>query len=109
VLGRIGLKPIELVEGPAEVPYWVLPRARGRRLAATSLAVLADWLFAAIGLHRIELTHSTLHPASCRAAERASFQLEGVKRQEALHPDGRHDMHLHARLASDSADRAPSG
>ena len=49
VLGRIGLKRIELVELLAEVSYWVLPRARGCRVAATALSALADWLFVESG------------------------------------------------------------
>jgi ribosomal-protein-alanine N-acetyltransferase len=102
VIGRIGLRRLELADGLAEVAYWVLPRARGRRVAAKALCALSDWLFDSVGLHRIELMHSTLNPVSCRVAELASFRLEGVKRQETLHPDGWHDMHLHARLAEDS-------
>jgi ribosomal-protein-alanine N-acetyltransferase len=108
VLGRIGLKRVELAEGLAEVSYWVLPHARGHHVASKALCALSDWLFGELGLHRIELLHSTLNPASCRVAELASFRLEGVKRQEALHPDGWHDMHLHARLADDP-DRAAPG
>jgi hypothetical protein len=70
-------------------------------VASKALCALSDWLFGELGLHRIELMHSTLNPTSCRVAELASFQLEGVKRQEALLPDGWHDMHLHARLADE--------
>ncbi len=108
VLGRMGVRRVELAEGLAEVTYWVLPHARGRRVASTALRALSDWLFGEVGLHRIELMHSTLNPASCRVAELASFGLEGVKRQEGLHPDGWHDMHIHARLSGDGeADAAP--
>jgi hypothetical protein len=28
--------------------------------------------------------------------------LEGTKRSEAVHSDGRHDMHLHARIRGDA-------
>jgi RimJ/RimL family protein N-acetyltransferase len=101
VLGRIAARRIELERGLAEVGYWVLPHARGRGVASRALSGLCGWLFDEVGLHRLELMHSTLNPASCRVAQLASFQLEGTKRQEALHQDGWHDMHLHARLASD--------
>ncbi|HVB43153.1 MAG TPA: GNAT family protein [Streptosporangiaceae bacterium] len=46
--------------------------------------------------------HSTMNPASCRVAGNAGFAYEGTKRREALHRDGWHDMHLHARLADDA-------
>jgi RimJ/RimL family protein N-acetyltransferase len=62
--------------------------------------VVSRWAFA-FGLHRIEVHHSTRNPASCRVAERAGYPLEGTKRSQALHTDGWHDMHLHARLATD--------
>ncbi|MFI7606432.1 GNAT family N-acetyltransferase [Micromonospora sp. NPDC049366] len=102
VLGQISLRRLDLAEGLAEVSYWVLPAARGRRVAPSALAALAGWSFTVLGLHRVELAHSTANPASCRVAERAGFAAEGTKRAEALHTDGWHDMHLHARLATDA-------
>ena len=36
-----------------------------------------------------------------RVATRAGFRLEGTKRGDALHADGWHDMHLHARVSCD--------
>jgi ribosomal-protein-alanine N-acetyltransferase len=101
VLGQISLRRIELTEGLAEISYWVLPAARGRHLAARALQLVSRWAFEVVGLHRIEVQHSTRNAASCRVAERAGFPVEGTKRSQALHADGWHDMHLHARLATD--------
>lgn len=101
VLGQIGLRRLDLTDGLGEVSYWVLPAARGRRLAARALCALSEWVFDELGLHRFELAHSTLNEASCRVAGRAGFAYEGTKRSEALHADGWHDMHLHARLSDD--------
>jgi len=42
-----------------------------------------------------------MNPASCRVAGNAGYGFEGIKRREALHADGWHDMHLHARLIDD--------
>jgi ribosomal-protein-alanine N-acetyltransferase len=100
VLGQISLRTIYLDEGAAEVSYWALPAARGLRIAQRALAAATAWSFDELGLHRIELNHSTQNPASCCVAERAGYVAEGVKRSEALHTDGWHDMHLHARIAS---------
>lgn len=100
-VGRIGLKHLDLADGAAEVAYWVLPAARGRGVATRAVAALARWCFADVGLHRLELLHSTANPASCRVAARTGFAYEGTKRREALHADGWHDMHLHARLRDD--------
>lgn len=101
VAGQIGLRHIDLYEGMAAISYWVLPSARGQRIAPRALTALTDWSFTELGLHRLELSHSTANPASCRVADRSGFPPEGTKRGEARHTDGWHDMHLHARLATD--------
>jgi RimJ/RimL family protein N-acetyltransferase len=102
VVGQFSLRHIDLAEGLAQVSYWVLPGARGRRVAPRALSAGAAWSFATLGLHRVEVSHSTGNLASCRVAEFAGFPAEGTKRGSALHADGWHDMHLHARLASDA-------
>lgn len=99
VAGQVSLRRIDLAEGLAEVSYWVLPHARGRRVAGRALRTLTGWSFGTLGLHRVEVCHSTANPASCRVADRAGYLLEGTKRGEARHTDGWHDMHLHARVA----------
>ncbi len=96
--GQISLRRVHLGDGLAEVSYWVLPAARGRRIAPRALTALAGWCFGELGLHRIEVQHSTANPASCRVAEQAGFAAEGTKRSEALHADGWHDIHLHAKI-----------
>ncbi len=102
VVGQAGLRHVDLVEGSASVSYWVLPAARGRRIAPRALGVLTDWSFGTLGLHRLQLSHSTANAASCRVAQHAGFVAEGTKRGNARHADGWHDMHLHARLCTDS-------
>lgn len=101
VAGQISLRTIDLREGLAEVSYWVLPAARGRRTASRALGALTEWAFGRLGLHRIEVLHSTANEASCRVATAAGYRLEGTKRSEAKHADGWHDMHLHARIVGD--------
>ena len=101
LVGRITYRSIDLTDGSAEVGYWVVPEARGRRIASRALTVASAWMLDVIGLHRIWLVHSVQNVASCRVAERAGFVAEGTMRDQARHADGWHDMHLHARLARD--------
>jgi RimJ/RimL family protein N-acetyltransferase len=101
VTGQISLRRVDLAEGLAEVSYWVLPGARGRRIAPRALSAVTAWSFATLRMHRVELNHSTANIASCRVAQCAGFPAEGTKRGEARHADGWHDMHLHARLDAD--------
>jgi RimJ/RimL family protein N-acetyltransferase len=101
IAGQISLRRIDLADGIAEISYWTLPADRGHGVAARSLAMVSEWSFADLGLHRLEVFHSTQNEPSCRVATKAGFPAEGTKRSEALHPDGWHDMHMHARVAGD--------
>ncbi len=97
-VGRVSLHGLDLRDGCAKAGYWVLPEARGRGLATRALLALTGWAFDELGLHRIELEHSTANTISCRVALRAGFRAEGTRRGAVLHDDGWHDMHMHARL-----------
>lgn len=101
VLGRIAMRGFDFADGLAGCAYWVLPHARGAGVAARALIALSEWGLGPAGFHRLHLDHSTRNEASCRVATRAGFRLEGTKRGSAVHADGRHDMHLHARLRDD--------
>ncbi|MFE0462403.1 GNAT family N-acetyltransferase [Kitasatospora sp. NPDC058965] len=98
VLGRIATKSWNLDDGVGGVGYWVLPPARGAGVATGAVNALSAWALDRIGFHRLQLDHSTRNPASCRVAEKCGFLLEGTMRGAAVHDDGRHDMHLHARV-----------
>ncbi|MER8264899.1 GNAT family N-acetyltransferase [Streptomyces griseus] len=101
VLGRMALRGLDFADGVANAAYWVLPAARGAGVASRALAVLSAWALEDIGFHRLELDHSTRNHASCRVAAKAGYRLEGTRRNAAVHDDGRHDMHLHARVRGD--------
>jgi RimJ/RimL family protein N-acetyltransferase len=97
-IGRAALTRVDLAGGHGEISYWVLPERRGQGVATDAVSALAGWGFADLGLHRLELRHSTDNPASCRVATNAGFALEGTMGGAQLHADGWHDKHLHARL-----------
>lgn len=101
VIGQISLRCIDLENGAGELSYWILPHGRGANVAPKALCELSSWVFGSAGFHRLELAHSVNNPASCRVAQKSGYPAEGVKRQQVHHADGWHDMHTHARLASD--------
>ncbi|MFJ8608082.1 GNAT family N-acetyltransferase [Streptomyces sp. NPDC093675] len=101
VLGRIALRGLDFDDGTAGVAYWVLPAARGAGAASHGLLALTAWALDEVGFCRLELDHSTRNHASCRVATKSGYLLEGTKRSAAVHDDGRHDMHLHARIRGD--------
>jgi [ribosomal protein S5]-alanine N-acetyltransferase len=97
LLGRISLNPMNLQDGEAEIGYWVRSAARGRGVAVNAVNALTSWAYR-VGFHRVIIHHSTANPASCSVARRAGFDLEGTRKSALMHPDGWHDMHLHARI-----------
>lgn len=101
VVGHVGFRRIDRRDACAGISYWTLPAARGRGVAVRAAVAASAWMMAHAGLHRIQLTHSTLNAASCRVAVKAGFVAEGVARSSGLHADGWHDMHVHARIAGD--------
>lgn len=100
-IGQISLRRIDLDNGSGEFSYWILPQGRGANVAPKALSELSTWAFGSAGFHRLELAHSVNNPASCRVAHKSGYPAEGVKRQQVRHADGWHDMHTHARLATD--------
>lgn len=103
VMGRVTIYT-NLEDGYGEVSYWVLPAARGRRVATRACVVATRWAHG-LGLHRIQLEHSTRNEASGCVARRAGFIEEGVRRGANLHDDGWHDMRLYSHLATDPLNR----
>ncbi|MFF0222842.1 GNAT family N-acetyltransferase [Streptomyces sp. NPDC004629] len=103
-LGHVAVNAIDHALRLARVGYWVLPEARGQRVATRALAVAARWAFTELGMHRLELGHALGHDASCRIAQNCGFPYEGTLR-DAMFAAERHDafrdVHLHARLATD--------
>lgn len=103
LVGRMSLRAVDLEDGLADLGYWVIAAARGRAIAPRALVAVSDWAFNELGLHRIELEHSTRNHASCRVAEKTGYLLAGTKRSQSLHDDGWHDVHLHVRLGQEGA------
>ena len=102
LVGSMSLFEIDRKTLDCQVGYWVAAPARGRGIAGSALAAAARFAFGALELNRVELFHAVGNEASCRAAQRAGFVLEGTHRQSYRYGDGQlRDEHSHARLASD--------
>ena len=102
LVGRTGL--FRFRDGPdtAELGYGVHPAHRRRGVAVAAVATAVGYGTDVLGLHRIELVHAVGNVASCAVATRSGFAYEGIERSSLDHDDGPpHDMHRHARLATD--------
>jgi ribosomal-protein-alanine N-acetyltransferase len=100
LVGRVALYT-DLQAGTGEIAYWVLPDARGQRVAARAGAALTTWGHETLGLYRILLEHAVGNLGSCGVARSLGYELEGTARALQLLADGRHDVHLHVHLHTD--------
>jgi RimJ/RimL family protein N-acetyltransferase len=91
VLGGGSLYDVDLEQGRAAVGYWLAGEARGRGVATHAVRLVARWVFAELGLARLELTCGPDNEASQRVAERCGFVREGVLRSHIPFKSGRRD------------------
>jgi RimJ/RimL family protein N-acetyltransferase len=102
LIGRVGLHRFDEGCRSAEIGYGVHPAFRRRGVALRAVTAATSYAFTTLNLARISLVHATGNAASCSVARAGGFAFEGVERSSLDHGDGvRHDMHRHARLATD--------
>ncbi|MGI5245320.1 GNAT family N-acetyltransferase [Dactylosporangium sp. CA-139066] len=105
VLGAIGWRPGR--DNTAEIGYWVVPAARGRRVASTAVELLSAELFQT-DFQRLYLQTALTNVASQRVAIAAGFTREGIARGASRWRDGtRYDTVVWARLADDPPGPSP--
>lgn len=73
--------------------YWVVSRVAGRWIAPTAVAMLGDYGFGALGLHRLELGIRPENTASIAVARKLHMREEGM-RPHYLHINGAWRDHL---------------
>ena len=98
VLGGVSLYKVRLDHGRAAVGYWLAPGARGRGAATHAVRLLARWVFAELGLARLELTCGADNEASQHVAERCGFSREGLLRSHVPFKGARRDSVIYSLL-----------
>ena len=71
----------------AVIGYWVVPEVAGKGVTPTAVALISDYLFNVVGLHRIEIDIRPENIASLRVVEKLGFRYEGLK-QRYIHING---------------------
>jgi ribosomal-protein-alanine N-acetyltransferase len=89
--------------GTVEIGYWLIERARGRRLASRAVALLARWALTEARLARVEALVDPDNVASQRVLESAGFRREGHLRSYLVFETGRADALIYSLLPSDLA------
>jgi ribosomal-protein-alanine N-acetyltransferase len=89
--------------GTVDIGYWLIERARGRRLASRAVALLARWALTDAGLARVEALVEPENSASQRVLESVGFRNEGHLRSYLVFNEGRADALIYSLLPSDLA------
>ena len=89
----------------ASIGYWVSEHVAGRGVAPTAVALAADYCFAELGLHRIEVNIRPENAPSLRVVAKLGLRDEGV-RVAYLHIQGRWCDH---RTFAVTAEEVPGG
>jgi ribosomal-protein-serine acetyltransferase len=79
--GSLGCHTIDWANRNCSIGYWLDQQQQGKGLITRCCAVLLDYLFDELGLHRVEIRCGTGNTRSCAIPERLGFTREGVLRQ----------------------------
>ena len=71
----------------AVIGYWVVPEVAGKGITPTAVALVSDYLYNVVGLHRIEIDIRPENSASLRVVHKLGFRYEGLK-QRYIHING---------------------
>lgn len=69
------------------IGYWVAPEVAGKQITPTAVALVCDYLFNVVGIHRIEIDIRPENLASLRVVEKLGFRFEGLK-ERYIHING---------------------
>jgi ribosomal-protein-alanine N-acetyltransferase len=87
--------------GTVGIGYWVVPRARGHRLASRAVALASRWALKDAGIARVEALVEPKNVASKRVLESVGFRYEGRLRSYLVYNRRRADALIYSLLGSD--------
>ena len=106
-IGTVGWRRVT-VYGPSpwsdawQIGIELVPEARGMGLGAEAQRLLADWLFEATEVSRVEASTDIENVAEQRSLEKAGYVREGVARGSQFRAGSYHDLAYYSRLRSDT-------
>jgi ribosomal-protein-alanine N-acetyltransferase len=101
LLGVTALRHIDREHACGELSFWLAASARGQGTCTTSAAVVLEYGFSELGLHRIEAYQMLRNVPSGRVLSRLRFRAEGVLRSRVVKWGEPQDVRLWSRLRSD--------
>ena len=104
-VGTVGWHPVGYGPGPASMCWNIgidlIPEGRGQGFGSEAQRLLADYLFAATKVNRVEASTDVENLPEQRSLEKAGFIREGVVRGSQFRAGTYHDLVQFARLRSD--------
>jgi len=85
------------------IGYWIDPSVAGLGITPVAVALVMDYLFKIVGLHRVEIAIRPENKASIRVVEKLGLRLEGVKKNFIHINNDWRDHNIYA-LTSDEAE-----
>lgn len=99
--GFCGLVDIDERSRRAEIYCFVGSGYHGQGIGSQAIALLSEYAFSRLGLHRVYLYTLTYNLAMLRVMDKLGWTLEGTLRRDVLH-DGRYlDRHILGLLSED--------
>lgn len=62
------------------IGYWISPEVAGKGITPTAVALAMDYMFNAVGIHRIEIDIRPENGASIRVVQKLGLRYEGLKK-----------------------------
>ncbi|MEN9737763.1 MAG: hypothetical protein RJA26_996 [Actinomycetota bacterium] len=87
----------------AVIGYWIAPDVAGLGIMPTSVALVSDYLYGVVGLHRVEIDIRPENTASLRVVAKLGFRYEGLK-QRFIHINGAWRDHMVFALTKEEVD-----
>jgi ribosomal-protein-serine acetyltransferase len=84
LLGGVGLNALHRARRSANLGYWVADDARGRGVAGAAARLAAQFGFAELGLHRVEILILPDNHVSRRVAIKLGATCEGIARNAVI-------------------------
>ena len=62
------------------IGYWIAPEVAGKGITPTAVALAMDYMFNAVGIHRVEIDIRPENGASIRVVQKLGLRYEGLKK-----------------------------
>lgn len=95
MIGSVGLALINAYDSKANLGYCIGKAYWGNGYAAEAVSAVLDYMFAHVGINRIEAYHSVENPASGRVMQKVGMTFEGHARQKYRNRDGFQDSDMY--------------